>query len=75
MSYLYENQKVFCEQNKLPLFANRSCSHDVSWGGDYHDKPTEFDDMLRDRYGEQAEIISMSQHIISCPVCWKSWCD
>lgn len=73
----YENQKLFCEANKLPLFASTSCNHMYPWVQDerYGNLQT-LSEMLVERYGEEEAFrISSSSHITSCPACSRSWCD
>ena len=72
---LYDNQKLYCSNNNLPLFAHKSCHHNVSWGGDYSNAPTDFGDMLVSKYGEEEALKKSYSHIISCPICSKTWCD
>lgn len=73
----YENQRLFCEQNKLPLFAYSSCDHTYSWVRDErYGKRQTLGEMLVEKYGEEdAFKVSASSHITSCPGCCRSWCD
>jgi hypothetical protein len=73
----YENQKVFCKQNNLPMFASSKCDHRYDWiRDDRYGKLQTFGEMLVEKYGEkEAFIVSSSSHIISCPACCRSWCD
>ena len=66
----YNNQKIYCKNNNLPMFAGRECSHDVTWGNEkeQYQRTNDYWDVITD---EQ----SMGEHIISCPVCHKSFCD
>ena len=77
MDVYYENQRIFCEQNKLPLFAYRSCNHTYQWvSDDRYGKNQSLGEMLVEKHGEEdAFIVSASTHIISCPTCCRSWCD
>lgn len=77
MDIYYENQRLFCEQNKVPLFAYTSCDHRYKWITDerYGNRQT-LGEMLIEKYGEEkAFVVSASSHIISCPCCSRSWCD
>jgi hypothetical protein len=77
MDIYYDNQRLFCEQNKLPLFAYESCNHMYGWvrGNKYGNKQT-LGEMLVEKFGEEdAFKVSASTHIISCPGCCRSWCD
>ena len=71
----YENQILACKRNKYPLFASRQCFHDVPWSGNYHDKPTQFGEMLVHKYGEEEAWKQSNTPQIDCPICHKSWCD
>jgi hypothetical protein len=73
----YNNQRIFCEKNKYPLFASGSCDHTYSWVRDErYGKLQTLGEMLVERYGEEEAFrISSSTHIISCPTCCRSWCD
>ena len=78
MDIHYENQKIYCANNKLPLFAHSICHHNYSWKSyeDVKDAPTKLGDILIDKYGkEKAFEISAGSLITSCPFCCKSWCD
>ena len=67
----YSNQKLFCKNHKLPMFANRTCSHDVTWGYD-----EDYSNKSRDYWATHiTDEQSMTEHIVSCPVCHKSFCD
>lgn len=74
----YQNQKLYCENNKLPLFSHSTCDHSYGWNTsrpNYGQLQT-LGEMLVNKYGsEEAFIISASTHIISCPSCNRSWCD
>lgn len=77
MDIYYNNQKIYCEQNKLPMFASSSCSHMYSWIQDerYGNIQT-LGEMLVERHGEQRAFqISASTHITGCPVCSRAWDD
>ena len=74
----YENQRIYCENNKLPLFASRSCDHTYGWNRhrDNHGVLQTLGDILIEKYGEDKALeLSSSSHIISCPGCSRSWCD
>jgi hypothetical protein len=74
----YENQRLFCETNKVPFFASSSCSHQYGWNKDRsnYGKRQTLGEILIERYGEkEAFKISASTHITSCPGCGRSWCD
>ena len=74
----YENQRIYCENNKLPLFASRSCNHSYGWNRDRdnHGVLQSLGEILVQRYGEDKALeLSSSSHIISCPGCSRSWCD
>jgi len=74
----YENQRIYCENNKLPLFASRSCNHSYGWNRDRdnHGVLQSLGEILVERYGEDKALeLSSSSHIISCPGCSRSWCD
>jgi len=73
MEGIYELQKQFCERNNLPLFASEKCFHDYEWV-DESRKITTFDEMMKEKY-DDARLAASSMHIISCPICCKSWCD
>ena len=77
MDIHYENQKIYCKNRNVPMFANSACSHDYPWVRDeLYGNRKSFGEMLVDKYGEeQSIIISSSEHIISCPSCCRSWCD
>jgi hypothetical protein len=74
----YSNQKMYCENNKLPLFASSSCDHSYGWNKhrDNYNELQTLGEILIGKYGEdEAFKISSSTHIISCPGCSRSWCD
>jgi hypothetical protein len=75
----YENQRIFCEQKKVPLFASRSCDHSYGWNRerDNHGVLQTLGEILLERYGseDEASRISSSTHITGCPGCGRSWCD
>lgn len=73
----YDNQKLYCETNKLPFFASSSCNHTYGWvRDDRYGKLQTLSEMLVEKHGDdKAFIISSSSHIISCPTCGRSWCD
>lgn len=75
----YENQRIYCENNKLPLFSNRSCDHSYPWNteSDTYGVRQSLGDMLVERHGSEkgAFFVSSNSHILSCPSCGKSWCD
>jgi hypothetical protein len=74
----YENQRIYCENNKLPFFASRSCNHSYGWNRDRdnYGKLQTLREILVERYGiDDALELSSTSHIISCPGCSRSWCD
>jgi len=74
----FENQRIYCENNRLPLFASRSCDHTYGWNRDRdnYSKLQTLGEILIERYGEDKALeLSASSHIISCPGCSRSWCD
>ena len=74
----YENQRIYCENNKLPFFSSRSCDHSYGWNRerDNYNKLQTLGEILVERYGEDKALeLSSSSHIISCPGCSRSWCD
>lgn len=75
----YENQRIYCENNKLPFFASRNCNHSYGWNRerDNHGVLQTLGEILVEKYGSEEEAfkISSSTHIISCPGCCRSWCD
>ncbi len=74
----YENQKLYCINNNLPMFVSRRCSHRNSWSFDKGNEGVlqTLGESLIDKYGfEEAFKVSAGNHIISCPGCGKSWCD
>jgi hypothetical protein len=73
----YENQRVYCNNNKVPLFAFESCSHRYKWvGQDIYGHNQSLGEMLVQKFGEdEAFKISAGTHIIGCPTCGRSWCD
>ena len=74
----YENQRIYCENNKVPLFSNRTCNHSYGWNreSDNYGISQSLGEILIERYGEDdAFRISSSTHITSCPGCCRSWCD
>jgi hypothetical protein len=73
----YQNQRLFCEKQNIPMFANQSCSHTYSGvQGELYGKRQTLGEMLVEKYGaEEAFKISAGNHIISCPGCGRSWCD
>lgn len=73
----FENQRKYCKDNNVPLFASYTCNHTYPWvRDDLYGKTQTLGDMLVDKYGEEkAFAISSSTHIISCPACNRSWCD
>ena len=77
MDIYYDNQRLFCEQKKLPLFAYTSCNHMYNWvRGEQYGKLQTLGEMLIEKYGEEEAFkVSTSSHIISCPSCSRSWCD
>ena len=77
MDIHYNNQKVFCDTNRVPFFASRSCSHMYPWVQDERYGNTQtLGEMLVAEYGEEKALeLSISSHITSCPVCSRSWCD
>ena len=77
MDIHYDNQKQFCKDNHVPMFASSSCSHHYPWVRDeLYGKTQSLGEMLVEKYGEdKAFEISAGSHIISCPGCGRSWCD
>jgi len=77
MDIHYDNQRIYCETNKVPLFAYKSCNHMYNWvRDDKYGKLETLGEMLVDRYGEDdAFKMSSGSHITSCPSCSRSWCD
>lgn len=74
----YQNQKLFCKTNNLPLFANKTCSHGYRWmqGNPQYNKSQTLGEMLVAKYGsEKAFIVSSSELITGCPSCGRTWCD
>jgi hypothetical protein len=74
----YNNQKIYCHKNKLPLFASSSCNHLYSWNSsrDNYGVLQSLGEMLVEKYGEEEAFkVSSSTHITSCPGCGRSWCD
>ena len=74
----YENQKLFCNNSKVPLFASSSCSHQYRWNvdRDNYGKLQTLGEMLVEKYGEEKAFkISSDTHITGCPICGRSWCD
>lgn len=73
-----ENQKKMCKTDNLPVFVS-SCSHDTPWTRtfDYQAPNRNLTDMLVFKLGDlsKALLYAASYHIISCPICNKSWCD
>lgn len=75
----YENQRIFCEQKKVPLFAYTHCSHSYPWNTENNNYAVRqsLGEILLERYGSEDEAfkVSSSTHITSCPSCGRSWCD
>jgi len=72
----YENQRIYCENNKVPFFASSSCNHVNGWNRNNEGVLQTLGEILVERYGEdEAFKISSGTHIISCPGCSRSWCD
>lgn len=72
----YENQELYCKRNNEPFFAPKSCNHMYRWiRDDRYGKLQTLGEMLVEKYGDKAFEISAGTHIISCPICCKSWCD
>lgn len=73
----YDNQRIYCENNKVPFFASSSCNHMYNWvRDDRYGKTQTLTEMLIEKYGDdQAFVIASSSHITSCPGCGRSWCD
>jgi len=74
----YENQKLYCKNNNLPMFASKTCNHINSWSFNKGNEGVlqTLGESLIDKYGlEEAFKVSAGTHIISCPGCGKSWCD
>lgn len=75
-NYLYENQRIYCQDNNLPFFASSSCNHNNSWHTENKGKLQTLTEILEEKYGkEDAFLIASATHITSCPGCCKSWCD
>jgi hypothetical protein len=77
MDIYYENQKLFCKKERLPLFANETCSHRYKWvRSELYGKIMTLGEMLEEIHGpEKAAIISSSELITGCPMCGRTWCD
>jgi hypothetical protein len=75
MDVYYENQREFCKQKNVPMFASSSCDHTYPWVQHNYGKRQTFGEMLVEKYGEEAFKVSSGTHIISCPGCGRSWCD
>ena len=73
----YENQRTYCDTNKVPFFASSNCNHTYGWvRDDRYGKLQTLSEMLIEKHGEEEAFkISSSTHIISCPTCSRSWCD
>ena len=58
----YQNQKQYCQQNKVPMFASSSCSHTYSWVRDnLYGKEQTLGEMLVDKYGHDRAFIMSSK--------------
>lgn len=77
MDPYYENQRVYCKTNNVPLFAYESCNHMYKWvPRDTYGHTQSLGEMLVQKYGEEEAFkISAGTHIIGCPTCSRSWCD
>lgn len=77
MDIYFNNQKIYCEKNKLPLFAHTKCSHNYQWVQDKRYGNTQtLGEMLVEKHGDQkAFLVSSSSHITACPVCSRAWDD
>lgn len=65
----FNNQEIYCKNNNLPMFANRTCDHSLSAVRDRHrNSPRDYWLVITDEE-------SMSEHIVSCPICGASFCD
>lgn len=65
----YEAQKKYCDENGLPLFANKNCPHcGKDTFGAYRVCGDEY------RYGYSVELAGKTL-ITSCPFCGYSYCD
>jgi hypothetical protein len=73
----YDNQRTYCKNRDIPMFASSSCNHTYGWvEDDRYGKLQTLSEMLIEKHGEEEAFrISSSTHIISCPTCWRSWCD
>lgn len=74
----FENQRMYCNNNNLPLFAYSSCNHSYPWNVKKYNYGIRqsLGEILIDKYGEEEALrVSCNSHIISCPGCGKSWCD
>jgi hypothetical protein len=74
----FENQRLYCINNNLPMFASQRCNHINSWSFNKGNEGVlqTLGESLIEKYGfEGAFKVSASTHIISCPGCGKSWCD
>lgn len=74
----YENQKLFCKNNNLPLFANSYCSHTYKWmsGKSKYGVRQSLGEMLVEVYGKEEAFKKSSDELITgCPICGRTWCD
>ena len=74
----FENQRIYCQNNRLPFFSLKSCDHSYPWMDekDNYGLRQSLGEMLVEKYGEdKAFHISSGTHITSCPSCGRSWCD
>ena len=59
-----EAQEKYCKDNRVPFFAPDKCS-----GTHYHPHP------ITNIWEHISVNYAMTNHIISCPLCHKSFCD
>lgn len=76
----YSNQVIYCKANNLPMFAPSSCDHVNPWtlGNTAYKgriKSQTFGEIMKEVYGDRADVVSISTHVVGCPICGKSWCD
>lgn len=72
----FENQRIFCRNHNVPMFANRFCSHDVTWSELGNGDGSRYEGKNHDIWAAYiTDYQSMTTHIVSCPVCGKSFCD
>jgi hypothetical protein len=75
----YDNQRIYCNKESLPLFASQKCSHQYPWmkGRSEYGKEQTLTEMLVEKYGtlDKALVVSASELITGCPGCGRTWCD